>query len=411
MKKLLALSVLLFGFAGSAYAAGSLSDIDGHLYEEAIQYLYDNGIVSGYPDMNFLPDNRINRAEFTKIVIEANYDESLFEPYADESCFSDVPANQWFTKYICFAQDRGIVSGYGDGYFVPQNTINLLEALKIVYEGYRIVIPDNEAPIELKYYTPAQQAGYIPDELLSKYAKLLTRGHISEIVYRILIDEDKVIIPDVRLGLSPVKQKWQASCGLAALSSALSLKMNIPEDVIFEQMQNMDLYPNNPVQTVDDRLVWDNPEEVFVGDVNGVVSIYSNRLTGFGFMEQPLSNLVKVWAPSSAIFKNSNLQYFANQLKMGNPVIVFASVNARNGAIIIEEPGPFTTSWYLENGTQVSFSMYKHNLVLNGYRGMPENPEVFYVLDPFYGNEIELTPSQLKGILNPYNFSGIVVKF
>ena len=411
MKKLLFFIVFLFGIASSVYAAATFDDISGHVYEDAIQYLDEQGIVSGYPNNQFLPDNKINRAEFTKIVVEANYDSALFNEFQDDACFTDVSANQWFTKYICFAKERNIVSGYGDGYFVPQNTINLLEALKIVYEGYKIYIPDTDTPLELTYYTPAQKAGYIPKELNSKFAKLLTRGEISEILYRIISDEDKIIEPDFRLGLTAVKQKYQASCGLAALSSALSLKTNIPEDMIFEQMKSMNLYPNNPVQTIEDKLIWDDPNTVFVGDVNGLVSIYTNRLTGFGFLEEPLNKLAKVWAPNSTVFTNSNLEYFATQLEAGNPVIVFATVNARNGVVIINEPGHFTTSWYLSNGNQVTFPMYKHNLVLNGFRGFHENPEVFYVIDPFYGNEIELTPSQLSAILIGYKFSGIVVKF
>jgi uncharacterized protein YvpB len=411
MKKLLLFLIFLFGISGSAFAADLLYDINGHIYEDSIQYLYEQEIVLGYASGNFLPDIKINRAEFTKIVLEANYDSALFDEFQDDSCFTDVPANQWFTKYICFAQSKSIVSGYGDGYFVPQNTINLLEALKIVYEGYNIYIPETDDPIDLKYYNPAQKAGYIPKELYSKYAKLLTRGEISEILYRIITDEDKIIIPDINLGLTPVTQKYQASCGLAALSSALSFKMSISEDVILEQMKSMGLYPNNPVQTVDNKLIWDDPNSVFVGDVNGLVSIYTNRLTGYGFLEQPLLRLAKVWAPNSFVFNNSNLKYFAEQIKAGNPVIVFASVNARSGAVIIKEPGPYSVSWFLSNGTQLTYSMYKHNLVINGFRGFADNPEVFYVIDPFYGNEIELTPSELTSILNAYSFSGVVIKF
>jgi len=55
--------------------------------------------------------------------------------------------------------------------------------------------------------------------------------------------------------------------------------------------------------------------------------------------------------------------------------------------------------------------MYKHNLVIEGFRGVLANSEIFYVVDPFYGNKIEMTPTQLNDILKGYNYSGVVIKF
>ncbi len=117
-----------------------LPDIDGHIYQNEIEYVKDLGIVKGYSDNTFKPDNLINRAEFTKIIVEALYDENDYmeydNPNADESCFFDVDASQWYAKYVCFAKANDIVSGHPSGDFMPNSQINYVEALKIVLRAY-----------------------------------------------------------------------------------------------------------------------------------------------------------------------------------------------------------------------------------------------------------------------------------
>ena len=101
----------------------------------AVSYLEDQNIVQGYDDGTFRPDNTINRAEFTKLLIEAAYHDE-FDSYGDATCFDDVPAGEWYTKYICFANDMDIVEGYDDGNFEPDTTINFAEASKIIVLAY-----------------------------------------------------------------------------------------------------------------------------------------------------------------------------------------------------------------------------------------------------------------------------------
>ncbi|GAG46693.1 unnamed protein product, partial [marine sediment metagenome] len=110
-------------------------DIQGHKYEDAIWYVYENEIVSGYSDGSYKADNTINRAELLKIIIEAVfYDE--FEEYDNTDCFSDVPSTEWYTKYVCYAKAEGIVEGYSGNKFKPTQEISFVEALKIAMVGF-----------------------------------------------------------------------------------------------------------------------------------------------------------------------------------------------------------------------------------------------------------------------------------
>ncbi|MBD3156541.1 SH3 domain-containing protein [Candidatus Peregrinibacteria bacterium] len=159
-------------------------DIYDHKYEDAIWYVYDNGIVQGYEDGSYKPEQKINRAELLKIIVEAAYDESDFESYANESCFTDVEAGQWYTPYICFAKQEGIVEGYEDGTFRPAQEIIFVEALKITTVGF-----GNEYTKGTPWYKDtvdyASDMNVIPLDIDS-FSEKLNRGQMAELITRIL---------------------------------------------------------------------------------------------------------------------------------------------------------------------------------------------------------------------------------
>ena len=69
------LASLLLMYSTGSRAATTFSDISGNQYRESIQYLYDHGVVQGYPNGTFGPDLAINRAEIMKIILEASVDD------------------------------------------------------------------------------------------------------------------------------------------------------------------------------------------------------------------------------------------------------------------------------------------------------------------------------------------------
>lgn len=111
-------------------------DVENHEFAEAVKYVEREGIVEGYEDKTYRPDSHINRAEFTKIIVEALFEPGQFDPFHLGECFPDVAAGEWYTRYVCFAKDQGIINGNADGTFKPASMINYAEALKIVVEAY-----------------------------------------------------------------------------------------------------------------------------------------------------------------------------------------------------------------------------------------------------------------------------------
>ncbi|MDZ4217092.1 MAG: S-layer homology domain-containing protein, partial [Candidatus Gracilibacteria bacterium] len=130
MKKILLSTVLTLAFLlPPVVHAASFSDIqEGSELEKMVEYLVDQGTVSGYPDGTFKLEKTINRAEALKIIFETikvGLEENT------DSGFPDVDPQQWYAKYVTSAKKKGIVLGYEDGYFRPEQEVNKAEFIKM----------------------------------------------------------------------------------------------------------------------------------------------------------------------------------------------------------------------------------------------------------------------------------------
>lgn len=95
---------------------------------EAISYLFEEGAISGYPNGTFQPDRSVNRLEALKLAF-ASLDVTLS---GNETTFPDTERGQWYSEYLGTAVNLGVVAGYPDGTFKPLQTVNKVELLKII---------------------------------------------------------------------------------------------------------------------------------------------------------------------------------------------------------------------------------------------------------------------------------------
>ena len=111
-------------------------------YLSSIEWAYDRGIIRGYGDGTFGPDNCVRRAELVKMIVEYQYPgQAQLNGTTDEPNFSDVLNTDWHYLYIKFAKNKGIISGYSDGTFRPGNCVNRAETMKIAVET---LFPDQQ---------------------------------------------------------------------------------------------------------------------------------------------------------------------------------------------------------------------------------------------------------------------------
>ena len=108
--------------------ASSFTDVsDKHWAKEAIDYLAAKGIVNGYPDGTFRPDAKITRAEIAQIFYNA-FGWSEFVKH-----FDDVQPGVWYYDAVTALATVGIVNGYPDNSFLPNNNARRCEVAQIIY--------------------------------------------------------------------------------------------------------------------------------------------------------------------------------------------------------------------------------------------------------------------------------------
>lgn len=132
LKKVLAL-VLAFSMMLSVVAFASYNDVDADAdYAGAVELLSALDIIKGDDLGNFNPDNTITRAEFAAIVCRAKGLENAAEGAKGATSFKDVAADHWASGYINLATQNGIINGYGDGNFGPEDKVTYEQAVKML---------------------------------------------------------------------------------------------------------------------------------------------------------------------------------------------------------------------------------------------------------------------------------------
>lgn len=114
----------------SSKPAVNFSDVSsGDWYYDAVQMCAKAGIVSGYGDGSFRPNQAVTRAEFFKMVAML-YSDTLNTPITG-NIFKDLNGH-WAEKYINLLQKLGIVKGYPDGTVKPDNNMTRAETASIM---------------------------------------------------------------------------------------------------------------------------------------------------------------------------------------------------------------------------------------------------------------------------------------
>jgi hypothetical protein len=134
---LVALGMTTSSLAPLAMPAPSLaqttfSDVQGNWAQTCISELTQRGIISGYPDGSFRPNNPVTRAEFASMVGKAFPTAARVR---NATQFVDVPSSFWAYNAITFASQTGFLSGYPGGVFNPAQNIPRAQVLVSLSSG------------------------------------------------------------------------------------------------------------------------------------------------------------------------------------------------------------------------------------------------------------------------------------
>lgn len=101
----------------------------------AINGLAMRGMISGRDQYTFDPNANITRAEYCQILMGAINALNA----KGESTFADVPSTAWYYNAVSVASQLGIVSGYGDGNFGPNDLITRQDMALMTYKTAQIM--------------------------------------------------------------------------------------------------------------------------------------------------------------------------------------------------------------------------------------------------------------------------------
>lgn len=128
-------------------------------YYEDVELLSALGIFVGDDKGYFNPEDTITRAEATAVVTRMlgyNFTAGNFP-----TTYSDVPANHWASGVIATGTSLGIVVGYGDGRFGPEDPVKYEEILTMIVRGlgYDPMVNSLKGNWPYNYITVANQIG------------------------------------------------------------------------------------------------------------------------------------------------------------------------------------------------------------------------------------------------------------
>ena len=187
----------------SGGTGAAFSDIASSPYEKAIEALAAAGIVTGFPDDTFHPDDPVTRQQFAKMIVKT----MGYQVTASEVCpFTDVAAQVgtdplYPSKYVAVCADHGITKGKTPTTFAPGDNITREQLITMVVRAAGFPDPPKSYTVEFsasqfsaeEHYLNARTAYY--REILSglegvgpayDFRAPASRGECAQMLYQLL---------------------------------------------------------------------------------------------------------------------------------------------------------------------------------------------------------------------------------
>ncbi len=141
-------------------------------YADAVQYVYENGMMSGTSETTFSPDLTTTRGMIVTILYRLENEPAV----TGTTAFTDVAADQYYANAVAWAAQNGIVSGTTATTFAPNNAITREQMAAILYRYAQFKGYDVSVKADLSVYTDAAQVStYATDAMAwANGAQLIT---------------------------------------------------------------------------------------------------------------------------------------------------------------------------------------------------------------------------------------------
>ena len=174
----------VMAFAGSNDAV--YSDIAGEKCEGAVNVLSALGVVDGYENGTYKPEQTVTRAEMAKLVITALGMDSYAT--ATKSSYSDMANAQWAIPVVEYATNLGIIEGVGGGRFSPGNPVTYEQAATMIVRaiGFTTACNEMNGTWPAIYVQKATALGLFENVEGNNYGTGANRGDVAIMLYNAL---------------------------------------------------------------------------------------------------------------------------------------------------------------------------------------------------------------------------------
>lgn len=180
MKKFLSVILALamaMSLSVSAFAADFKDTVDIP-QSEAIDVIETLGIVNGYDNDVFGPNDILTRAQLCTILTRALYGDPI---YTSTNQFKDVAPTHWANAYINTAYAYGLMTGYGNGYFGPEDKITYTQMAAVIMKALGYDCGKINWPIGIN--SMGHTLGLFDNVKFANYTDGCTRAHAAQMIY------------------------------------------------------------------------------------------------------------------------------------------------------------------------------------------------------------------------------------
>ena len=213
MKKVLVLFLsvvlVLVGNIGSVKAEG-FSDVDSkHRFSEHMRFLFDKGVIKGFENNRFAPDDHVTRGA-AALMIARTLD---LKTEKRKTVFTDVNMQSAASGAIQSASEAGIINGYTDGTFRPEEVVTRAQMASFLARAFKLVDEEAlsfiDVPISSSSYSDIRKViafgvteGYSDGRFQPELS--LTRAQFSAFLARAL--NDTLRLPVYVCGYNPASR-------------------------------------------------------------------------------------------------------------------------------------------------------------------------------------------------------------
>lgn len=116
----------------SVFFSNPFSDVaEGAWYYDAVRYAYENKLMQGTGAETFAPDTSLSRAMMVQVLYQLEEQPA----YSDAPSMLDVKAEDWYANAMYWSAANGIINGYGDGIYAPEDNITR-EQMAVILDQY-----------------------------------------------------------------------------------------------------------------------------------------------------------------------------------------------------------------------------------------------------------------------------------